>query len=151
MADSLRRMRALMAGMVVAFAMSFILENVVYNAYPPHEGFMAGDPEHMAKYVADLADGGFALMIVGWALSAFAGGMIASMMGRKDLPRLVGVVTFAVLAGASTNFVMVTYPNWVIISTVFSVILAGLGAFALAQRMGLEQKDPPRKPGRSKK
>lgn len=143
MVDSLRRMRALMAGMVVAFAMSLILENVVFNTYPPPEDFMAGNPEHMAKYVANLADGGFALMIGGWALSAFVGAMIASLIGLKDLPRLAGVVTFAVLAGASTNFVMVSYPNWVIISTVFSVILAGLGAFALARRMGLERKDPP--------
>ncbi len=145
MADSLRRMRALMAGMVVAFAMSLILENVVYNAYPPPEDFMAGDPTAMANYIAKLPDAGFAIMIAGWALSAFVGGIIASMLGRKNLPRLVGIVTVAVLAGATTNFVMVSYPSWVVISTVFSVILAGLGAFALARRMGLEQKDPPRK------
>ena len=145
MIDSLRRMRALMAGMVVAFALSLVLENVVYRIYPPFEGFTAGDPQAMALYVADLPDGGFILMILGWALSAFVGGLIACLVGLQDLPRLVGVVTFAVIAGAATNFYMVEYPNWVMVSTVFATLLAGLGTYSLACRLGLDRKGQTRK------
>jgi hypothetical protein len=140
MIDSLRRMRALMVGMVVAFAISLMVENVVYRAYPPGEGFTVGDPEAMGIYVATLADGGFVLMIIGWAFSAFVGGLIACLFGRQDLPRLVGVVTFAVLAGSVTNFVMVDYPSWVTTSAVFATLLSGLGTLALARRMGLDRK-----------
>ena len=139
MMDSIRRVRALMVGMVVAFILTLVVENMVYRFYPPVEGSMDGTREAMAAYVGQLPTGAFVMMVVGWCLCTFSGGMVACLVGLQHLAHLVGVVTMAVLAGCVANFVMVDYPRGVVISAVFANLLTGLGTFALAERLGLDR------------
>jgi hypothetical protein len=123
--------------MVVAFVISVIVENGVYRTFPPTEGFTAGDPAAVAHYIANLPDKGFWMTVAGWFLSAAAGGLVACLIGRQELLRLVGVVTVAVLAGSVSQAVLAEYPRWVISSAVFATLLGGVVAYSISMRLRL--------------
>ncbi len=141
---SLRRVRALLVGMVVAFVLTQVVENMVFRFFPAEEQSGEWTRETMSAYVTGLPDAAFILMIVGWCMCIFAGGMMACLVGLQHLAHMVGVVTMAVLAGSVANFAMVDYPSWVMISTVFAGLITGLLTYSLAERMGLdrERKEP---------
>ncbi|MDF1836798.1 MAG: hypothetical protein P1V35_02920 [Planctomycetota bacterium] len=136
---SLRRVRALLVGMVVAFVLTLVVENMVFRFFPAENQTGEWTQETMAAYVGGLPTGAFILMIVGWCLCIFAGGMMACLVGLQHLAHMVGVVTMAVLAGSVANFVMVDYPRWVVISTVFAGLITGLLTYSLAEKLGLDR------------
>ncbi|MCA9000361.1 MAG: hypothetical protein KDB61_00460 [Planctomycetes bacterium] len=137
--EVLARMRALMAGIVVAFGVSVASEIAIQQLYPPGEGYYSGAVGAVDEYIASIPESGLWLMILGWSMSALVGALIACLVGRRDLLRLVMVVTVASLMGTCSQFLLVEYPRWVVISGVFGVLLGGWGAFAIAQYLGLER------------
>ena len=126
----LRLTLSIVGGLVAAFALVFA-SDWVFHALIPSASAASADPndrEAMARYVASQPTGVLAGLVLGWAVAAFVGSMIASRFAERGAwpGRTVGGLF---LLATAANFVMITHPTWMVVAAVIAIAAAAsLGA-----------------------
>lgn len=100
------------AGVVVAMIIVFIMEAITGVIFPMPEG------TDVANYVSNASAGMFILLILGYLAAAVGGGGVAAYLApeKKHLYAL-GIGVFLTLAGIY-NFMNISHPFWVEILSV---------------------------------
>jgi hypothetical protein len=121
----LRTILSVVAGIVVAFAITFasdaLFHALVPSAPPPAD---TGDREAMRAYVARQPVGVLAALLAAWALAAFAGSALAARLARRG-EKPGWAVTGLFLLATAANFLMVPHPIWMVALGVAGIVAAG--------------------------
>lgn len=116
-----RNIAAGVAGIVVAFALVWIVEKIGHAVYPPPADLNFADAEAMRDYVATLPYGALLFVAAAWFTGATAGTCAACAIGAARPMYMAVVVGGVVFIAASINLLMIPHPIW------FSVLgLAGI-------------------------
>ena len=134
----LRSIIAVVIGIVAASLVVFCAEMTGHRLFPtPDVGEHAcGEPEtYSAKEAATACIAATPMnakiaVVVGWFLGAFAGGVIALLIGGKWAP-LAWIVAGVIFLLSVSNFFMFPHPIWMMAGAVFAALLAGFGATAV--------------------
>ena len=123
-----RTIFGVLAGVLVAFIAITISQQVSLSMNPFPEGLDYKDTEAMNTYFSGLPASAFALVIGGYIVAAFLGGLLATFVAKsKYMPALIvgGFLTAASIA----NAMLITQPQWVSIASIVVMIpMAWLGA-----------------------
>lgn len=132
-----RKILALVVALITAIGVILITEMISTMAAPNYPGnarHMTAD--EMKAYIATLPPMAFAIMLIGHILAAFAGGFVATKMGRRwsqgsTLAIIVGVLlTLAAIA----NFLMLPgQPGWFVVALLVCNIPSALIGYRLAR------------------
>jgi hypothetical protein len=107
-----KKILAIIAGVITGFIIVFIGDATVHAINPPPLGLNYMDKNVMMNYVANIPVYVLVIMCIFWLLSAFTGGLVASVI-RKSEWRFCALVTGGILlAAAILNLALVPHPIW---------------------------------------
>ena len=110
----LRAMLGVLAGLVVAWLTVALFQFASVAAYPPPPGLDPRDPQQLQDLIAQAPPLASALVMAGWVLAAFDGGLVAAWIARgRAWP--APVVGLCVMAGVLATAWLVRYPTWILV------------------------------------
>lgn len=111
MAPGPRGVLAVIGGVALAFAITFLVEGVNGMIYPPPPGTDFADPESVKAAMAIMPKAALAVVLGGWFLAALSGSWLAAKLARPAgwPPLTVGIL---LLAAAVMNMYLFPHPLW---------------------------------------
>ena len=124
------------AGIVVAFLVVVVVETIGLQFFHQPAGMNPIDPESVRQHMSQIPTGSFVMVLVAWALGAFAGPMVTRRIAGSSptWPALTVVGLFAAMC--AYNLAVVPGPAWMIAGAVVGV---GAASF-LGLRSGAPQR-----------
>ena len=130
-----RKILAVIVAMITAVAIiwvSFMVGSMTAPFYPKNMEYM--NPQEKAAYMSTLPVSGFVTIAIGYVLAAFAGGFIATKMGRRwssgtGLALAVGVL---LTIGALLMSLVWPQPLWFVLVSIVIFIPISLFGYRLA-------------------
>ena len=130
----MRRVVAVLAGIVVAFVLIAVVDNLGHRLYPLTGMPAVDDRVAMREYIRGMAPGAKAFAVLAWLLAAFCGPYLAARLSRGDGWLAGMVVGGVVLAAVVANLVMLPHPLWMNLAGVLGVpLLAVLATRAVGR------------------
>lgn len=133
-----KRILPVIVGLFVGWVAIFVLEAVNHIFYPPPAEIGFTDKEALAAFMQTLPTLAFVLLLIGWMIGVFLGGMAGAMVNKsawKNTSIIIGVI---VALGSIINMTFIPHPTWlIIIASVGYVPCAYLGA----RQIGLKNSD----------
>lgn len=126
----LRKVSAVLLGVLVAFATVMVVEWLGHQVYPVPPDVDFNNPQQTEQYVANLPLGAFVSILLGWLLGTVAGGLTACYVAREKPVVFASIIGAIMLAATITNLVLIPHPTWFSIA---GIIVIGLGTL-LASR-----------------
>lgn len=125
----LRRIGAVLLGLVIAVAIVQIAEYGVHRMYPPPPGYDMRNMEQVKKFVAALPMPAMLLVLAGWLVGTLLGTWTAAKIGRT---RVAGYVLGAILlCGGIANAFIIPQPIWFTAASFVIYIGATIGGTRL--------------------
>jgi hypothetical protein len=136
----LRTLAAIVAGMLVAFALIVVVEIFGSVVHPTPPGFK-GTMEEMCEHVARFPQWVLAVSVFLWGGTAFVSTWLAQKIGNRGSAAFVGLL---LVAGLVLNISMLPYPIWFKIATLLVIPAAiVLGGRLLVRRKSVGVKPEP--------
>ena len=131
----LRRILAVIAGCVVAMAVIFLVESISHRFSPPPVGTDFKNPESLKHMMDNVPTNSFILLLGGYILGSFAGGLTATLLSGRNNFVPATVVGGILTAGGIMDLVQIPHPLWFsAISLLLYVPFALLGYLAVRTR-----------------
>ncbi len=126
----LRRILAVVAGLVVAMAVVFAVEALGGIAFPPPPGMDPADPDSVRHNMASVTIGALVFVLVAWTLGALAGSYVVGRLIGPGGWRWGLVAGAFVMLGGIANMTRIPHPLWFVLTSPAVVIGAAvLGAW----------------------
>jgi hypothetical protein len=108
----LRSVGAVVAGIIGAYAIITAIELLTSRMYPMPAGVGLNDMAALREWIRQLPPGAFAMVLAGWTLGAFVGGMLTARLAPRS--KLSHALVFGVLLLAVTiwNLTTIPHPVW---------------------------------------
>ncbi len=129
-----KKLIAIVFGILVAIGVIFILEAIGHLLYPTPPNLVLEDPQKLKEAIASLPLPEFIIVLIAWMSGAFLGAFGAMLFARSGQFWLGGVVTLFVFVAAVSNFFFVAYPAWFEIVAVLGIPLASWLAWKMYRR-----------------
>jgi hypothetical protein len=129
-----RRIAAVVAGLVIAFAIVMAFELIPHHMYPPPAGMNMNDVAQVKPYVASLPATAFAIVLLGHLIGTIAGTSVAAGIARdRRAAYVLGTLLF--VAGIM-NAITIPQPVWFSAAS-FAIYVIGtlIGARLAAPRV----------------
>ena len=112
-----RSLGAVLAGLLVAFAVVCVVELGSALAFPAPQGMDPMDLESVRQHMSEVSTGAFALLLVAYVSAAFCGPLVARRVSRSTGRGTALVVAILFAAVCVLNFVRVPNPLWLVVAT----------------------------------
>jgi len=123
----LRKIFAVIGGIVVANLIVFLVEAVDHMIYPMPKGVTYENVEAFRKYVHELPAEAKLIVIFGYALAAFAAGFVATRIAKDRKPYYAIICGTILLVVIILNFSMLPTATWMWICGISAPLLAIAG------------------------
>jgi hypothetical protein len=130
----LRRIGAVIAGMIVAFLLVAGAEGIAHKIYPPPPGMNNQDMIQVKAYIATLPLSAMLVVLTGWLIATFAATWLAARIAGTAIPGYI--VGALLLCAGIANAFMIPQPVWFSIAS----IVIYIGATWVGARAGARQK-----------
>lgn len=131
----LRRILAIVAGLVAAMAIIFAVEALGRALFPLPEGMALNDPESMRAGTDLIPIGALASVLAAWTVGALAGSYIVGRLIGTGGAALAYVAGAFVLVGAAWTTMRMPHPIWFVAATPLLIVGATvLGAWPSRRR-----------------
>lgn len=139
MKEKLKSIFAVLLGLCFAFVLIVLSQMIGHSIYPIPEEFKNidfSDPANRAQLEALMLaapTGSLILVLIGYMLAAFGGGMLAAFMDRTQKPKLSLIVGALLTLAGISNLMSIPHPTWFAILNLPSFLLfAWLGSFLIS-------------------
>lgn len=124
----LRRLLAVVAGVLAGIVAIAMAEFVGHLIFPPPEGMDISDPASIAAAMEQISIGALVAVLVAWGIGSMVGGFVAARIDGKTGPGALMVGAVLLLA-AIINMLMIPHPVWFwVLGVALFLPLAKLGA-----------------------
>jgi hypothetical protein len=107
-----RNVAAALAGIITAFVMIMLIEELGHIIYPPPADLDVSNPDVMRPYIATLPFLALLFPMIAWVVATFAGTVLACKIGTANPLLFAATVGGLVLAGTIANLIMIKHPLW---------------------------------------
>lgn len=121
----LRRILAVLAGIVVAFVVVMLTDLLVGGIFPPPPGTDVRDPESMAAAIGAMPVIALALMVIGWGVASAVGAFVAVRITPERRRSAGHLVALLLLIATMANLAMLPHPAWMWVAALIAVPLLG--------------------------
>lgn len=127
----LRVILAIVAGVILTFAIVFGTELLWHQLAPMPAGSNMADPAAVAAFIETAPLPAMLAVLFGWTLAILAGTFTATRLARRgEWPGWFVLALF--LAATGANFFMLPHPVWFVVAAFVLIAVAGL----LGSRLG---------------
>jgi hypothetical protein len=117
----MRAVGAILAGLAAAIVLIAAVDFVAHLMYAPAEPVDTNDPEAVARTVASMPFGAFAIIVLGWGIGTFTGAYIAARIGRSAAYGFV--IGAVILAATIANLYMIQQPVGMWVAGIITVVV----------------------------
>jgi len=132
----LRRIFAVLLGLVAAFATVMLVEWISHQIYPPPPGLDFNNAEQVRQHVATLPLGAFIAVLTGWLMGTLVGGLVACQIAREKPAVFASIIGTVMMAATIANLVMIPHPSWFSIAGIVAIAAATLLAIRWSATTG---------------
>ena len=132
----IRNPAAVIAGLVIAFTLIWLIEKVGHTIYPPPADLDFSDPGAVRPYIATLPIFALLFPMFAWFIGTFAGSLAACLIGTARRVVFAGIVGVLVLAGTIANLILIPHPLWFSILSVIGIVVSAWLAVVIAPARG---------------
>lgn len=131
-----RKILAVVVAMIAATGIiwiGFMISSMMAPFYPKNMEYMSRD--EMAAYMLTVPISTFVIVLVGYALAAFAGGFISTKMGRRwsHGMTLAMIVGFLLTIGSLLTATWWPQPGWFILASIIVFVPVALIGYRFAR------------------
>ena len=108
----LRKILAVLAGIVAGSVIIFLTEMLGHTVYPLPEGIDIKNPESIKDYIETAPVGAFLMVILGWVFGSLTAGFVATIIAPDDYARYGMICGVILLAMGIANMAMIPHPAW---------------------------------------
>ncbi len=108
----LKKIVAVVTGVVSAGLVISMAERVGHAIYPPPAGLDVSDPAAIEALIKSLPVGAFLLVLFAWLAGIVVGATVACLIVRENARLYTAIIGGLVLAGTIVSFVMIPHPAW---------------------------------------
>lgn len=83
-----------------------------HQIYPPPQNFDPSNKEAISEFASLLPVSAFLLMLLGWALSVFLGGVVTGKIARTNWKKLCLITGGILLLASIGNMLLIPQPIW---------------------------------------
>lgn len=128
----LRRILAVLAGMVTGFVLVALVESAGHTVYPPPKDIDFTDPAALNAYVRSIPLGALLFVLLAWVVGTFGGAWVAARLAGRQPMLHAGIIGALLLAASVANLIAIPHPVWFSVSAVVLVPLSAWRAGRLA-------------------
>ena len=129
-----RSILGVLAGVVVAGCVVFVVEGIGHALFPPPAGLDVTNPEDQARLIAALPVAAKAMVVLAWFLGSLAGAAVAMGIARRALPGWIVAAVMIALSVLTTQ--MFPHPAWMVgAAVILPLVAAWLARRLLAGRI----------------
>jgi Na+/alanine symporter len=121
----LKKVLAIITGVITGFVVVFIGDAVTGRLYPPTPGLNFTDKASLDAFVAGIPSYVLIIMIVFWLFSSFLGGMVAARINRTEWKSTCLITASILMAAALLNLILIPHPMWMWLAALLGYIPAG--------------------------
>lgn len=129
----IRRIIAVIAGIVVAGVVVAIVEEIGHIVYPLPETLDWADPTTVQNYMATLPLPAILFVLAAWVFGAFGGSVVATLIAKHKSYIYSAIVTGMMLLGSIYNLLKIPHPTWFAVLVIILVPLAGYLAWLVVK------------------
>lgn len=130
----IRTILAVIVGLLAAMATMHLFEFGSARLYPFASGTDPRDPAALAAHVAAAPLSAMALVVAGWVVGAFDGGLVAALIARRHRRGAALTVGALIVASVIAVSMMFAHPLWMTVAGLLLPLPASwLGAFLIAR------------------
>jgi len=130
----IKRILAVVLGLVAAVVTIMIVEGIGHSIYPM-EAVDMNDLNAMKAFMANIPTGAIVLVLVGWIVGAFAGGLVASLVEKTTAFRNSIVIGVVLLILSIINLITIPSPIWMWIGAIVLIIPFAIAGNKLAVKI----------------
>lgn len=134
----IRRVLAVIVGLIVALAVSNLIQFISHAAWPPPFDVDLANPESITTMIRTMSFGQFALFLAGYGVGSLVAGWVIGKIAQSRnfiAPLIVGLVLTVIWILLNLDF---PYPTWVIVVGLFMFIPFIFLGLNIAVKDGLE-------------
>jgi len=120
----LRKISAVLLGLLAAVATVMLIEWISHQIYPPPPGLDFNNAEQVRQHVSTLPPGAFIAILTGWLMGTLAGGVVACQIAREKPAVFASIIGTVMMVATIANLIMIPHPSWFSIAGIV-VIAAG--------------------------
>ncbi len=130
-----KRILPVILGLVAGWVSIAIFDALNHQVYPSPDGLDYTDKDAILALIESLPTGAFVLLLAGWMIGAFTGGLVGALV-NKEAWRNTGIIVGVILALSSIiNMTLIPHPTWLfIVASIGYVPMAYLGAKLIHKR-----------------
>ncbi len=133
-----KKIAAGIAGVIVAFALVWFVENIGHSVYPPPADLDFADADAMRAYIDALPVGALLFVAGAWFLGTLGGIVTACRIGDAEPRTYTMVVGGLVLLATAANLIMIPHPAWFSIMGVVGILIAAWLGMTIGAGSGSE-------------
>lgn len=130
----LRKILAVLAGMVVAVLTIFLIERLGHAIFPPPAGIDFSDPAAMKAYTQNASVMELLFPAIAWVVATILGGCLATAIAKKSPFIYAAIIGGLILLGTLANLIMIPHPLWFSIVSVAAIVAAIFASGKIAAR-----------------
>lgn len=138
----LRKVVAIIFGVIVAVVLIMIVETFGHTVYPPPADLDFTDMDAMAAYVDALPTGALLFVMAAWVAGTFGGGLLACAIARERPMVYAFSIAGMVLLGTGFTLTQIHHPTWFSVLSIIAILLTawltGQAGSTFSQRSNAE-------------
>lgn len=103
----LRKISAVLLGLLVAFGTIMLVEWLGHQVYPPPSDLDFNNPEQLRVYMGTLPLGAFLFVLLGWFLGTLLGGLVACRVAQEHPAVFSCIIGTVILVATIANLVTI--------------------------------------------
>ena len=125
----MRKLFAAIAGIIAAALVVGVIETLGHMMFPPPPDVDLSDPDQLATLIDRLPLAALVFVVAAWLVGSFAGGVVATMIARRETIVPAMAVAAMMLFGALYSLLTIPHPLWMAIAGIaLPLPFAWLGA-----------------------
>ena len=118
----IRKILAVVFGIVVAVVLIIAIEALGHAVYPMPDGLDFTNPEALKAYVMHAPIAALLLVLGAWLVATLVGGLLACFIAKESPLVYSAIIGGLVLMGTIINLISIPHPLWFSITSVLAII-----------------------------
>lgn len=133
MLPAIHRFLAILLGMLAAFVVIVLVQSASGMMYPAPAGVNLEDPVALRAFTKTLPVGAFLMVLLSYALGAFAGGWLAGWRAPTAWPMPPAGIALLLTLASVMNLRAIPHPGWFWVANLSLVIVLPFAGAALTR------------------
>lgn len=120
----IRKIIALVVGLLAAFALVMAIEGLGYELYPLPDGLDTQNLDQMRKYVESLPPQALLIVLSAWIVATMGGGLLACLIAKVKPLLFASLIGLVIMGGSIYTMLEIPHPTWFMAAAIAGILIA---------------------------